>query len=46
MTKILSGKEISTKLAGFGDLDEVDDVSVWIPKKEVFRICFLILQNA
>ena len=39
MTKILSGKEISTKLAGFGELNEVDDVSVWIPKKEVFKIC-------
>ena len=27
MTKILTGKEISTKLSGLGDFNEFDDVS-------------------
>ena len=39
MTNILSGKEISAKLIQFGDINEYDDVSVWVPKNEIFRVC-------
>ena len=39
MTKNLTGKEISTKLSGLGDFNEFDDVSVWLPKKHIFKAC-------
>ena len=46
MTKILTGKEISTKLSGVGDFNEFDDVSVWVPKKEILRICDFLKNDA
>ena len=46
MTKILTGKEISTKLSGLGDFNEFDDVSVWVPKKEILRICDFLKNDA
>ena len=46
MTKILTGKEISTKLSGVGDFNEFDDVSVWVPKKEILTICDFLKNDA
>tara|TARA_B000000460_G_C21436164_1_gene357354 strand:- start:168 stop:611 length:444 start_codon:yes stop_codon:yes gene_type:complete len=46
MTNIISGKEISTKLAEFGDFNEFDGVSVWIPKNKIFSVCYFLKNDS